>query len=369
MKILFVVNDIDFFISHRLQLAIFLTKKDYKVYVLANKIPEIKFRKIKFLKFDLNRSSTNLISNLKSIFQLNLILKSIRPNLVHSITLKPILFSSILLLFNKKIKLINAISGLGFLFTKKRKSISKTVVSFLFRIIIIIRKPFFIFQNEDDYEEFKNLGLKKEFKIIKGSGVDKNLYSYTRPVKKEKLNITFTGRILKDKGIIELIEAVKLLHGKFKNEIILNIYGKIDKNNPAYISEKKIHELLIPGFIIWHGFTNSIKEILIHSDIYCLPSYREGIPKSIVEAMAIGRPIVTTNAPGCNDTVENEINGFKVSIEDTIGLSKKLQLLIENESLRIEMGKKSRKLFEKNFTLERVLNQTLEIYEKVMLFS
>ena len=366
MKILYIINDIDFFISHRLPLAEYAVKSNYKVFVAANQIPKAKIQGVKFLKFDINRSSISLISNLNSLFQIHKLIKNISPNIVHNITLKPILFTSIILLLNKKIRVVNAVSGLGFLFTNDRFSISKLLVKNVLRIIINFRKPFFIFQNNHDLSEFKKLGLNDQYTIINGSGVDKLKFNYTKPTKKNKLNLVFTGRILKDKGIIELIKAMKILEIEFKNKIILNVYGKIDTENPAFISENEFNKLLIPEFILWHGYSKNIKEVLIDSDIYCLPSYREGIPKSTVEAMAIGRPILTTYAPGCDDTVKNGENGFKVPIGDWLELSKKIKFLIENESIRIEMGIKSRKFFEEKFTLKQVINQTLNIYEKIL---
>ena len=171
---------------------------------------------------------------------------------------------------------------------------------------------------------------------------------------------------MKDKGLIELINAIEILPKNIESKVVLNIYGKIDLDNPAHISDKELKKLLKPNLIIWHGNTNDIKNVLIKSDIYCLPSYREGLPKSTIEAMAIGRPIITTYAPGCNDTVLTGVNGFKVDIKDHKNLSNILQILIEDESLRLEMGKKSREIFEENFTLEKVIKQTFKVYDQVL---
>ena len=163
-----------------------------------------------------------------------------------------------------------------------------------------------------------------------------------------------------------MINAVKILPKNIQSKVILNIYGKIDLDNPAHITEKELKKLLKPNLIIWHGNTDDIKNVLTLSDIYCLPSYREGLPKSTLEAMAIGKPIITTNAPGCNDTVQEGINGYKVNIKDYKALSERLQILIEDESLRLKMGKKSRKIFEEYFTLDKVVKQTFEIYIHVL---
>ena len=366
MRIAYVVNDLDFFISHRLPLAKKAVVLGYAVFIISNKLTTIKHKGIDFKVFSIERSSTSIVKNFKSLIELNRIIKDISPDIIHSVTLKSILLSNLVLLFNKKVKKVNAVSGMGYLFTSNRVSIALYGLKFILRAIIKLGKPHFIFQNLDDLKEFKKLGLKESYSIIKGSGVNKDEFDYTPLKATKKVNITFTGRILKDKGVIDLIKAIELLPEKIKSNIVVNLFGKIDNENPAHINEDELKSLLIPNLILWHGHSDNIKKYLIDSDIYCLPSYREGLPKSTIEAMAIGRPIITTNAPGCDDTVEEGVNGFKVAVGDAQALSQKLQILIEDEKLRIEMGKKSREFFEREFTLERVVHQTFEIYNKAL---
>jgi len=365
-KLLFVSNDLDFFLSHRLPLAIEAEKEGYIVYVASDKIPKKKIGNIYFKKYSIYRSSTSITKNLKSLMELKAIIKEISPDIIHSITLKSILLSNLVLLFNRKVKKVNAVSGLGYLFTSNRVSIALFGLKFILRALIRLGRPHFIFQNSQDLNEIKKLGLKDDYSLIKGSGVNKDEFDYFPPRGAKKINITFTGRILKDKGVLELIKAIEILPKEISSKVVLNIYGKIDLENPAYITEKELKKLLKPNFIVWHGNSNDIKNVLALSDIYCLPSYREGLPKSTLEAMAIGRPIVTTNAPGCEDTVLEGINGFKVDIKDYKALSEKLQLLIEDEPLRIKMGKKSREIFEENFTLDKVVKQTFELYDSLI---
>jgi len=366
MKLAYVVNDLDFFISHRLPLAKKAVELGYTVFIVSNKLPSEKYKGIDFKKFSIERSSTSIINNLKSLLELKGIIMEISPDIIHSVTLKSILLSNLLLLFNKKIKKVNAVSGMGYLFTSNRVSIALFGLKFILRALIRLGRPHFIFQNNQDLNEIKKLGLKIDYSLIKGSGVNHKEFKYVFPKTIEKVNITFTGRILKDKGVLELIKAIEILPKEISSKVILNIYGKIDLENPAHITEKELKKLLKPNFIVWHGNSNDIKNVLALSDIYCLPSYREGLPKSTLEAMAIGRPIVTTNAPGCEDTVLEGINGFKVDIKDHKALSEKLQLLIEDEPLRIKMGKKSRAIFEENFTLDKVVKQTFELYNRLI---
>jgi len=365
MKLAYVVNDLDFFISHRLPLAKKAVELGYTVFIVSNKLPSIEYKGIDFKTFSIERSSTSIIKNFKSFMELKRIIKDISPNVVHSVTLKSILLSNLVLLFNRKIKKVNAVSGMGYLFTSNRVSIALYGLKFFLRAIIKLGKPHFVFQNLDDLKEFKKLGLKDSYSIIKGSGVNKDEFDFEPLKTTKKVNITFTGRILKDKGVIDLIKAIELLPEHIKSNITVNLFGKIDKENPANINEDELNSILIPGLIFWHGHSNNIKINLIDSDIYCLPSYREGLPKSTIEAMAIGRPILTTTSPGCDDTVEDGLNGYKVKAGDIEGLSKKLQELIENKELRIQMGKKSREIYEKNFTLDKVINQTFEVYKYI----
>ena len=189
MRLLFVVNDIDFFISHRLPIAEFALKNNYEVFVASNSLPNPKIKGITFFKFNINRSSIGLWSNLNSIFQLKKIAKSISPDIVHSITLKSIVLSNLCLIFNRKIKKVNAVSGLGFLFTSERESMASKILKGLFKLINNIGKPHYIFQNKNDLQEFKKLGVKENYSLIKGSGVNKDEFDYFPPKSNEKINI------------------------------------------------------------------------------------------------------------------------------------------------------------------------------------
>ena len=366
MKVLFVVNDLDFFLSHRLPLAYEGINRGYDVLVASNRIPIKEYNTVRFISFNINRSSLSIAKNINSIIKLKIIINDFSPDLIHCITLKPILYTNILCLFNYKIRIVNAISGLGYLFTQKRNSIEKLIIKTLFKVIIKKSSAHYIFQNHQDLNEFKRLGIKNNYKLIRGSGVNQKELQYVRPKNSKKLSITYTGRILKDKGVFDLIKAVELLPKHLKSRIILNLYGKIDLKNPSHILEQDLKKKLLPELIIWHGPSNQIKKDLIETDIYCLPSYREGLPKSTIEAMAIGRPILTTNAPGCDDTVEEGVNGFKVNTGDYVALSEKLKVLIENEEIRIQMGLKSRELFLEKFTLKNVISETFNLYNTLI---
>ena len=368
--IAYTVNDPDFFWSHRLSLAKSAIDKGFVVYLISDfkksDIEKFQTVGIKTIDVKINRNNKNFISNFKLVYQLNKIYNKIKPEIIHQVSLKMIIFGSISLFFSKKYKIVNAVTGMGYLFTNSRKSISKYFVLFIIRLLNFKNNIFYIFQNKTDLELFKAQGLINNFIVIKGAGVDEFDFSIAEPKLNSKVQIVFTGRILRDKGIIELIKAFNLMPEDVKEKAELNIYGDIDIKNPSYISKKTLKKLIEHSSINWRGFSDDIKTVLIESDIYCLPSYREGLPKSIIEAMAIGRPIITTNAPGCDDCVIDDYNGFKIPIKDFSLLSETLAKLIVDSNLRIKMGRNSRKLFEAEFTLNKVIDQTFGFYEKVL---
>ena len=370
MKLIYAINDPEFFMSHRASLAYNAINSGYKVFLLSdfNRFDtSLCFDKgIQPIHVKVNRSSKSILSNIRFMLALMKIYKKHQPNIVHQITLKFYLFGTLSAFFFKnKIKIVNAITGLGYLYTNDRKSLAKILIYPLLRLIVKKKYVHFIFQNKVDLKLFKKMGLQENHTLIKGSGVDHKDYSFAPEPESKKITILFTGRILKDKGVLDLIQAVKQLSPEIKKQIVLELYGKIDLENPSSINEELLKSKLIEGLIEWKGFSKEIKTAISNSHIYCLPSYREGLPKSTVEAMAIGRPVVTTTAPGCEDTVIEEYNGFKVPVGDVEMLSEKLVLLINDKKLRHKMGKNSRAIFEKEFTLEKVVNRTFELYEKV----
>lgn len=366
MKVSFFVNDAAFFISHRLALAEALKKKNFSVEIISNKHSFSMLDNYEIATIPLERSNISILNNLVSLFKTFIYFKNTRSELIHNITLKPILFGTLASFFFPKIKVVNAISGLGYLFTSNRNSLSKQLLFFLLRIIFLRKNTHYIFQNEKDINLFKRIGLKSKYTLIKGSGVDAKKFSYRPSIENDTINILCTSRMLKDKGIIELIEACKLLAKKEKS-FQLTLLGKIDLENPAHLTEEELINAIDIPQIKWLGHSDEINDALIKCHIYCLPSYREGLPKSIVEAMAIGRPIVTTTAPGCDDCVMEGVNGFKVPIKDAFALAEKLEVLIDDPARRLKMGKASRRIFEKEFTLDKVVKQHMEIYNHMLM--
>jgi glycosyltransferase involved in cell wall biosynthesis len=226
----------------------------------------------------------------------------------------------------------------------------------------------FIFQNPDDKAFYHSLNYLNEHNniIIKGAGVNHAEFDYVKPILKEKLIVVFSGRMLLDKGLVEFMEATRILKDKFYNKVEFILMGDIDINNKASVSLDLIQEYSFEGYLTWLGHQENVKSILIKSDIVCLPSYREGLPKALIEAMAIGRPIITTDAPGCRECVDDNLNGFLVPVKSVSELANKLDILLSDELLRLNMGIASRNKMVKELSLQNVINETKVFYKKTL---
>lgn len=368
MKILYVINDIHFFISHRLDLALRAKSLGWKVVIIGNNYDETALKKFDFDVIDINikRSSKSIVDNLLLIGTLASLYNKHQPDLIHHITLKPIIFGSIAAKFYRnKVKIINAVSGLGVAFSNQNwlTLVIKTLLKFSLN-----SRHYFIFQNESDRDIFKSLNLlHSNYIMTKGSGVNKKTFSYSPKKTEKKIIIALTARMLVEKGIVVLNQAALHLKKNYFGKIEFHLFGPLDYENPSALSEQELLALNIQDYFIWKGNSNNIIEDLKKADIYCLPTYYgEGIPKSIIEALAIGRPIITTDIPGCKKCVTEGENGYLIPIKDPIRLAEKIEVLINDKGLRIVMGKKSRALFEKEFTLEKVVNKTFEFYDDIL---
>jgi len=368
-KSLFIVINVDwFFLSHRLPVALAALGEGYKVTIVTTdtgKGKDIQSLGLQFINLPMSRSSQNVIKELKGILFLFSLYRKYKPDIVHHVGLKLILYGTIASKLACAKGVVNAVSGF---FPQDDSSLfSRWVV----RVLGIFHKQknlLVIFQNEENKNLFLKKGLIKEAQSYKinGSGIDLDVFSYVLEPNTSIIRILFTARMIKTKGVFELIEAANSLKSKYFNKIQFILCGGID-DNPQMIPERELTKRCDNNYIQWLGYRTDVKELLINSHIVVLPSYyNEGLPKSLIEACAIGRPIVTTDSAGCRDTVIEGNNGFLVPVRNSIALAEKLVILIENKSLRIQMGINSRKLAEKEFSIKKVVEKHLEIYNKLL---
>lgn len=369
-RILFVANVDWFFISHRLILAEAAILDGYDVIVACmdtGRKNEIEAVGATFVNFHFERSGTNILKEICTLIRFYILYKKIQPSLVHHITFKPVIYGSLVArLLN--LPVLNAVSGLGYNFSEGKNDLSVRLMIVLMRTGFKNARLTCIFQNSDDLNVIMKRGIISTHNIIvkvKGSGVDLNKYSYHIPRAKEILSVVLPARMLWDKGVREFYEASQLLKSKYVNKVIFKLVGVADTDNRAGVSPSTLKMWSDDNYFVWVNYQKNMVRVYQDADIVVLPSYREGMPKTLLEACAVGRPIVTTNAIGCKECVNEGVNGFMVPIGSTQELANAIELLILDRELRLRMGKASRNKAISEFDQVNVISKHLEIYNSL----
>ncbi|TLP37770.1 glycosyltransferase family 4 protein [Arcobacter arenosus] len=364
-KILFVVNVDWFFVSHRLPLALKAIEKGYEVHLscaLTDKKDYLEDIGLKVHPLNLSRSSVGLKGEIKTFFGIYNTLKEISPDIVHFVTIKPVLYGGLCTKFLNIDKKVFSISGLGFLFIKEgvKASFVRSIIKTIYRIVFSGNNTHIIVQNPDD-KSLVNSITKAPTTLIRGSGVNLKEYKYFKE-NCENVKVTMACRLLKDKGVFEYIEAAKMIKQKFPM-VEFGLYGDTDIYNPASLTNEEVDKIKKDKIVEIYGFNKYISKIFSDSNIIVLPSYREGLPKVLIEAAACGRAVVTTDVPGCRDAIEVERTGLLSKVKDPKSLAESIERLIQDNELRNSMGKAGRELAEQEFDINKVVEKHFEIYE------
>ena len=371
-RILFLVTEDWYFWSHRLPIARKVRDAGFKVLV-ATRINQHKDRiekeGFKLIPISLERRSKNVVKEILSILEIIKIYRKEKPNIVHHVAIKPVLYGSWAANITRISSVINAFTGLGFIFVAQgwKASIIRWFVILAYRLAFFKKNTFAIFQNPEDRKLFIDSGIVKNEKavLIRGSGVDTLLFT-NLPESAGIPTIVLVSRMLWDKGVGELVDAARQLH-KDGVKCRIALVGNPDPENPVSILENILRDWQAEGVVEWWGYRDDIPGVLVKSNIVALPSYREGLPKVLLEAASCGRAIVATDVPGCREIVRNNENGLLVHPRDSKSLADALKTLIENPKLRAKMGAKGREIVESEFSEEIVVRQTMELYEKILL--
>jgi glycosyltransferase involved in cell wall biosynthesis len=367
-KLLLVINEDRFFLSHRTRVAENAKKNGWDVTLVTKdtgKRDVIEKMGFRFLELPVNPTGMNPREEMKTLKFLYKLYKENPDAVIHQVGLKNMLWGGLASRLTKTKGVVYAVSGLGTLFGEsKRGLVSRTICRFL-KFAMNKNKVTVIFQNHDDEDLFIKYKLVKKQKIvfIKGSGVDLDEYGFTPAPDNSVIKIIFTARMLREKGVIDLVEAAEILRPEYEGRITFLLCGGLSAN-PSALKKEEIEALADGKYIQWLGHCNNVADLLKESDIMCFPSYyREGVPRSLIEASSIGRPIVTTDSVGCRDTVVDGVNGFIVPKHSPEKIAEALKKLIDDKTLRERMGKESRKIAEKDYDVNRVADIHLKIYE------
>jgi len=353
-----------------------LVQNDYDVLCAAPNFRQTYIDKIealggKTVEFELQRTGLNPLKDLKSISQLKKIIVDNKVDLVFPYTIKPVVYGSIAAK-RCNVPVVSLITGLGFTFsgiTFKAKAL-QVVTQNMYRYALRNNSAV-IFQNEDDQKLFltKNITSKNQrTEVVDGSGINLKRFDFRTREKKpgDTVKFVIVGRLTFEKGVGLFIDAAKELLGRYSN-IEFHLIGKPPQNNPDSLSETALVAFNKQGLISYHGHQTNVISLLSEADIFVLPSYyREGVPRSILEALSVGMPIITTLMPGCKETVDEGKNGFLIPPEELEPLITAMTYFVKNPSQIAVMGKESRKLAENKFDVHKINKQLLTIIREVL---
>jgi len=370
-KILFLVTEDWYFWSHRLPLAKAALANGYEVVLatgVTNHGKRITDQGIRLIPLGLRRRSKNPFRELSAVFELTRIYRTEKPDLVHHVALKPVLYGSIAARICGIKSVVNAMAGLGYVFVTAglKGMLMRSVMTWLYKLAFSHGNCMAVFQNPEDSKVFIDRGIirPEQSVLIRGSGVNKKLFS-PAPEPDGVPKVILASRMLWNKGVGELVEAARILKRRSVAGSVI-LVGQPDPDNPASIPEKILARWNSEGVVSWLGFRDDVAELLNQSHIAVLPSYREGVPKGLLEAAAAGLPLVATDVPGCREVVRPGVNGFLVPPRDPEGLARVLAKLLEDAKMRHEMGRQSRKIAVKEFSEEQVAETTLSLYENLL---
>ncbi|RZG75955.1 glycosyltransferase family 1 protein [Acinetobacter wuhouensis] len=359
------------FYGFRADLIKSLISKGHLVYALTSEYTEQCLEKISALgaipiTYQMSRGGLNPFADIQAFLQLKKILKSIEPDIVFSYFAKPVIYGSIAAKRAKVTQIIGMLEGLGYTFTDQPEG--QTTKTKLIRYIQVLLYRFafpcldkMVFLNSDDQKDL--IGTYHlsgpEVHILGGIGLNLKDYRFSE-ARVTPIKFLFIGRLLKEKGVFELIQAMRLVKYKYP-QAHFTILGAIDHQNMGALKQAELNVLIKEELFEYPGYVTNVNQWITDSSVFVLPSYREGVPRSTQEAMAIGRPVITTDVPGCRETVVNGLNGFLVPKWDAEALAEKMCYFIENPEQINIMGLESYKIAQENFDVHMVNKKLFEI--------
>lgn len=372
MKVIIIGTLASSFLGFRAELIKTLCKKNYTVYAFTSEYSKDELEKLEYLgaipiTYKLNRGGLNPLEDIKSTYSLANKIKKIEPDIVFSYFSKPVIFGSIAAKLARVPKIIGMLEGLGYTFTDQPEGLSsktkiiKRIQILLYRIALP-QLDQLIFLNPDDpkdlLQQYK-IPVKK-LKVLGGIGLDLEKYPHQPIINiKPPIHFLFIGRLLKEKGIHEFIAAIKIVKAQYP-DTCFSVLGAIDHANMGALSQVELENLINSGLINYPGHVDNVSDWITASHVFVLPSYREGVPRSTQEAMAIGRAVITTDVPGCRETVIDGVNGFLVPKWNPKALAEKMIFFIENKKNIITMGEASYKIALDKFDSIKVNNKLLD---------
>lgn len=370
-KLLFLVTEDWALISHRLPLALAAMEQGMHVLVLArtgDRADYLRSLGLEVHHVPFERGSLNPVSDIALLMHIVRLYRQLKPDVVHHVALKPVIYGGLAARLTGMKHVVNALPGLGFVFSSSTLTarVLKPFVRAVLRSVLAVSGSRLILQNQDDVRMFTQQGLAPadSIRFVPGVGVDLDAYRLV-PEPDGRVTIVLPARMLVDKGVHEYVAAARLLRTRGVDAQFV-LVGGIDADNPAALKAAQLRAWESEGLVTWAGHCTDMPAMLASAHIVCLPSYREGLPKALLEACAAARPIVTTDVPGCREVVRDGENGLLVRVRDAQDLADKLATLISDPVLRLRMGQAGRRIAEREYSAALSSGQTIAIYRELL---
>ncbi len=371
-RLLYLITEDWYFWSHRLDLARAAREAGYDV-IVATRVTDhgerIRGEGFQLEPLEMVRRSRNPFREVIAVAELVRLYRRIKPDVVHHVAMKPILYGSLAAWFTRVPSVINAFAGLGYAFMDERNELLRWCVKSALRIVIRLGHSVVLVQNREDQDRLVGEGVVPTFRarIIAGSGIDVAAYSM-QPQPSGIPVVVLPARMLWDKGVGEFVEAARRLKQKGVHARFI-LVGRRDEHNPAAIPEIHLKEWVKAGVVEWWGHREDMPAVYAAAMLVVLPSYREGLPKVLLEAAACGKAIVATDVPGCREIVRDRFNGLLVSPRDSTALAAAIEELLSDQALREVMGQRSRTRVLAEWSSPRITEQVLGLYRDMVTAS
>ena len=373
MKIILVGTLASTVLSFRANLIKALLRKNHSVYAFVSEYRQDELNAIIALgatpiTYELNRGGINPLADTKATYALFKKIKEIAPDLVFSYFSKPVIFGTLAAKLAKVPRVIGMLEGLGYAFTEQPEGLSKKAqliksIQVLLYKIALPQLDNIIFLNPDDPKDLlETYHIKvKQVDVLGGIGLDLDKYSH-QPIENidSSIKFLFIGRMLKEKGIHDFIAAAKIVKQSYP-DVQFTVLGAIDSSNLGALQQSELDRLVSLNIINYPGQVNNVQKWIADSHVFVLPSYREGVPRSTQEAMAIGRAVITTDVPGCRETVVDGVNGFLVEKWNPQALAEKMIYFIEHPEEIKKMGYESYKIAQDKFDADKVNKRLIDM--------
>lgn len=363
VKIFIIGNIASTMINFRKEFIKMLVSSGHEVYCLVSDYDEKSIEKISSfgampLDYSLNAKGLNPFNDAIATFDLIRLFRQHKPDVVFSFFVKPVIFATIAAKIARVSRIVGMIEGLGGAFTvhkngqTRKAKIIKTIQIFLYKFSLPHLDELIFLNNDDKKDLIDRCNVRaKSINVLGGIGVDLDKFSYFK-APKEPISFIFIGRLLTEKGIFEYLEAAKIVKDKYK-DVKFYVFGGLEENNPFGLKQEELIPYINNEIVVFQGYIDNIKEWIVNSSVFVLPSYREGVPRSTQEAMAVGRAVITTDVVGCRETVIDGVNGFLVPPYNSDVLAQKMMYFVENPDTIIQMGIESRKIAEEKFDINK----------------